>query len=571
MSNILDLRTVGNNTIYVVDDVPSAGAGTPAFVGSIAMFDGNDVAEISKATFTQLGSYYDVVGVGKAIQLYDGAGAGHYFWFNVTDGTNGPQTDPSLVGTGHQVDVLAADTAAQVATKFAAVVDALAGFSAPAPASTVVIITNAVGGAVTDISTTGAAATVFVDLQGSDAGDVGHLYLKIGPADVDWTEIATTDSQSLVKSGDYRRLAIYSADPSGTQLDDSIEMNTHPVDVIIANQSSRTIGIEYTIPNPGDSISAADFVLTEGNQTIYGDKTFGTSITPAAISIYGSLHVEGTLTYIDTVTLQVTDKLITLNKGGAASSADGAGIEFEEGGAITGYIKVNTTRDGFLFKAPAASGYGEFMFDTLTADRTYTWQDRDGIVALQANLGVDKQVAFYNANLLLDREAGSGVDALTWDYTNNYLGIRTPTPARPLDVNGSSIFRGALRIEAPTTAVNYEIFQAQVLTTDATPTTIQTLATTTDTVMLVEARILGKRTGGTGGTTGDSAAYIRTFRIKNVGGTVSIKHLDSMYTSEDSVPWNIIVAPSGTNAVISVLGAADNNITWDTTTIVQIL
>jgi len=570
MAQILDLRTVGNNTIYVVDDVPSTGAGTPAEVGSIAMFDGNDIAEVSKATFTQLGSYYDVVGVGKAIQLYD-ATAGHYFWFNVTDGTNGPQTDPTLVGTGHQVDVLAADTAAQVATKFAAAVDALGGFSAPAPSSTVVIITNAAGGAVTDISTTGAAATVVVSLQGSDAGDVGHLYLKFGPADVDWTEFATTDSQTLVKEGDYRRLAIYSVDSSGQTLDDSVDMNTHEVSVIIANQGTRTTSIEYTIPNPGDAIAAADFVLTEGDQTIYGDKTFGTAITPAAISIYGSLHVEGTLTYIDTVTLQVTDKLITLNKGGAAGSADGAGIEFEEDGAITGYIKVNTTRDGFLFKAPAAAGYGEFMFDTLTADRTYTWQDRDGIVALQAQLGVDKQIAFYNANLLLDRESGTGTDAITWDYTNNYLGIRTGTPTRPLDVNGSSIFRGALRIEAPTTGVNYEIIQAQVLTTDATPTAIQTLATTTDTVMLVEARILGRRTGGTGGTTGDSATYIRTFRVKNVGGTVTVKHLDSMYTSEDVVPWNITVAPSGTNAVVSVTGAADNNITWDATTIIQIL
>lgn len=571
MSNILDLRTIGNNTIYVVDDIPSAGAGTPAEVSSIAMFDGNDVEEVSKAAFSQLGSYYDVVGVGKAIQLYDGGGNGHYFWFNVTDGTNGPQTDPSLVGTGHQVDVLAADTAAQVATKYAAVVDALAGFSAPVPSSTVVYITNAAGGAVTDISTTGAAAEVSVSFQGSDAGTVGHLYLKIGPADVDWTEIATTDSQSLVKTGDYRRLAIYSVDSSGTQLDDSIEQNTHPIDVIIAAQPTRSVAIEYTIPNPGDSTSAADFVLTEGNQTVYGDKAFGTSIRPAAISIYGSLHVEGTLTYIDTVTLQVTDKLITLNKGGAASSADGAGIEFEENNVITGYIKVNTTRDGFLFKAPAASGYGEFMFDTLTADRTYTWQDRNGIVALQANLGIDKQIAFYNANLLLDREAGTGTDAITWDYTNNYLGVRTATPTRPLDVNGSSIFRGALRIEAPTTLVNYEIFQAQVLTTDATPTAIQTLATSTDTVMLVEARVLGRRTGGTSGTTGDSATYIRTFRVKNVGGTVTIKHLDSMYTSEDALFWNVTVAPSGTDAVISVTGSADNNITWDTTTIVQIL
>ena len=57
MANILDLRTVGNNTIYVVDGKPNLGTcadpvsalGTPAFIGSIAMFDGADEPEISKA------------------------------------------------------------------------------------------------------------------------------------------------------------------------------------------------------------------------------------------------------------------------------------------------------------------------------------------------------------------------------------------------------------------------------------------------------------------------------------------------------------------------------------------
>jgi hypothetical protein len=678
MSNIKALRTVDDNTIYVVDGDPRYGTcadpvsalGTPAFVGSIAMFDGADVAESSTATFTQPASFYDVVGAAKAIQLYDGANAGQYFWFNVLNGAN-TQTDPALIGTQNQVDIeagvkesgtitvvdytqvagktvtvngvvytegvewtaatdndttaaslaaaiggvctaaallnvvtvtrttigvynttlassdavnlllsgatlsggVAMDTAAQITVKFAAAADLLAAFIAPVPPSTVATVTNAVGGVATDASATGSAATVTVTQQGSAAGTVGHLFLKIGTADNAWSEIATNTSQSLVDIGLYRRLAIYSVDSSGAVVSDAINQNTHPIDVIVAAQPTRNVGIEYTIPNPGDNISAANFVLTEGNQTIYGDKTFGTFARPANTVMYGNLEVDGTLTYINTTDLTVTDKIITINKGGAAASGAGAGIEIEENNAITGYIKVNATRDGYLLKAPAAAGYGEMLFSALTANRTYTWQDRNGVVALQTpSAGVNKQVSFYNASLILDCEAGSGVNALTWDYSTNMLGIQTTTPARPLDVNGTSIFRGALRIEAPTTLVNYEIFQAHITTSNATPTLIQTIPTTTDTVMLIEVRVLGRRTDG---SSGESATYIRTFRVKNVAGTVSIKNLDSMYTSEDVVAWNVVaivdpVSPN-TDILVRVVGVASSSITWDTTTIVQVV
>jgi hypothetical protein len=584
MSNILDLRTVGNNTIYVVDGKPNLGTcadpvsalGTPAFIGSIAMFDGDAEPEVSRATFLQLGSFYDVVGAGKAVQLYDGTNTGFYFWFNVTDGTN-TQTDPSLVGTGTQVDILVADTPAQIAVKFAAAVDSLPEFVSPVPPSNVASITNAVGGIATDISVTGTAATVVVMAQGVAKGSVGHCYLKIGAADDAWTEISTTDSQSLVKSGDFRKVALYSIDATGATLDDSVDINTHPVDVIIRDQPTRAVGIEYTIPNPGDNIPTADFVLTEGDQTIYGDKTFGTSIRPADIRMYGTLQVDGTLTYINTTDLNVTDKLITLNKGGAGSSAGGSGIEFEEAGNPTGYIKLNTAENGFLFQAPVTSAagypvssYGEFLFSALTTDRTYTWQNLSGVVALQtAGTKVDKQVAYYDSTLRLECESGVTNDAFTWDYSTNMLGIRTNAPARPLDVNGSSIFRGALKIEQPTSLVNYEIVQASIPTTSATPVVLQTIGTASGTVMLVEARVLAKRTAG--GVAGSCATYIRTFRVKNVGGTVSIYNVDSMYTSEDVTAWNVTVVVNGTDIEINAVGAASTSITWNATTMIQIL
>jgi len=132
--------------------------------------DGEDgVAEVSQSIFSEVGDFYDVVGAGKAVQLYNGADAGHYFWFNVTDGGD-TQTDPGLVGTAHQVDVVEADTSAQVATKFAAIVNALGDFGAPVPGASTVTITNAAVGDATDVSESGTAAAVSVVSQGEDIG-----------------------------------------------------------------------------------------------------------------------------------------------------------------------------------------------------------------------------------------------------------------------------------------------------------------------------------------------------------------------------------------------------------------
>ena len=137
-----------------------------------AFDDGNDVeaiAEVRTETFSQAGTFYDVVGAAKAIQHYDGSNAGHYFYFDVTDGANA-QTDPMLVGTGYVVSILDGDTDAQIAAKYQAVVDALPAFVSVVNVA-VVTTTNAVAGDATDSSATGSAAVIATTIQGADAID----------------------------------------------------------------------------------------------------------------------------------------------------------------------------------------------------------------------------------------------------------------------------------------------------------------------------------------------------------------------------------------------------------------
>jgi phage tail sheath protein FI len=159
---VVNDETSGSATIKVVKltgGIPSAFNPTPSSAGASA--------EVTELTAAQAGAFYDVIGAAKAFTLATGTNAKHYFWFNVTDGTN-TQTDPALTGTPHQVAVLTADTAAQVAVKAALIINGVTGeFAAPAPAGAVITVTNLVSGPADDAVITGSGFTAIVTIPGT--------------------------------------------------------------------------------------------------------------------------------------------------------------------------------------------------------------------------------------------------------------------------------------------------------------------------------------------------------------------------------------------------------------------
>jgi hypothetical protein len=153
-----------------------------------------------------------------------------------------------------------------------------------------------------------------------------------------------------------------------------------------------------------------------------------------------------------------------------------------------------------------------------------------------------------------------------FDDTNNRLGLGNAAPARTLDVAGNAIVHGPFKLQdATATKANMEWLQAEVSTTDATVTNLVTLSVPSGKSILVEARIIGARTGGSAGSAGDSATYVRTARFKNVGGTITIHNLQSDYTSEDQAAWNGSLVIDAGAAKVQVSGAANNNIDWTVT------
>jgi hypothetical protein len=152
------------------------------------------------------------------------------------------------------------------------------------------------------------------------------------------------------------------------------------------------------------STTAVNIACGSNAQTV----NIGTSSAGTVINIGGAgdtVNILGTTNYVQTTEMQVSDRLITLNKGGTSLSAVGAGFEIEEGSAIKGYIKTSTDRNSFLFRAPTGT------------------QD------LVMNLS----------------SGGFDLNAGGFTMTSSCnIGIGTSSPTVKLDINGNTYIRGVL-------------------------------------------------------------------------------------------------------------------------------
>lgn len=102
-----------------------------------------------------------------------------------------------------------------------------------------------------------------------------------------------------------------------------------------------------------------------------------------------------------------------------------------------------------------------------------------------------------------------------------------------------------------------------VATTDATVTTIYTMATASDTAYTVTQSLIGRRTGGSGGSADDSFGDYAVWLVKNVGGTASVVQISQQgYADQGNENWTLTAAASTTNVLFKVKGVANNNISW---------
>ena len=225
------------------------------------------------------------------------------------------------------------------------------------------------------------------------------------------------DTDNAIQFGDNQEVSIYFNEAQVEGLTLAISSSEGGVLNIMADESQDAV-INLTADQHDDGgdmweiacKAQTDKFVLSNDIASQGTQVEHFSITPHAtasnstaafagnVTVGGNLTISGTTTTVDTTNLLVKDKLITLNDGGAAGSADGSGIEFEEDGSATGFIKVAGDRAGYEIQAPGNN-------NTLTIDATAT-----KTLTVGGNFNIDADITANASEInLLDAGAGSSV------------------------------------------------------------------------------------------------------------------------------------------------------------------
>jgi len=228
---------------------------------------------------------------------------------------------------------------------------------------------------------------------------------------------------------------------------------------------------------------------------------------------------------------------------------------------VSADISVNATDTGsgsedvdVSFKSKIAGTLTEYLNFNADGDITVT-PPVDLAVTEDIDLSSGKAYKIAGTEVLNATTLGSAVVAssLTSVGTLTSLSVTQATPGTVF-----TTFKTTATNDDPT----QEFRQNRLATTDATVTTIETIAIPTTTTVMMKGFIVARRTGGGSGTAEDGASYEFASTYKNVAGTATIIGATELVVAEDQAGWTITFVVSSADILIRVTGAASNNISW---------
>lgn len=326
----------------------------------------------------------------------------------------------------------------------------------------------------------------------------------------------------------------------------------------------------YTLGGAGDTVTTA---ATYG--FVGGKVGIGTSVIPHGGNGGGILaldgpkesfdgpHIQTTVSGTDTDDYPLFQILswnhdnISLNfdtyysSGGFKSSDAGSNFSIYKFGDFLDFrVQTGVTAGNFL--GAWKSGFGVRPLEVVFNEDSYSTMD----VRMESDAVTDAFLLDASAETLrLGIDTGIG-------RANNDI-------AAKLDVLEGTIGDPVARFSSTATGddPDYVITQARAATTDATMTTLQTIALTADYTYLIEVRVLAHRTGGSGGTN-DGCAFVLRGGYKQTSGTAAVLDASTPqaeFESDSNDGCAATMDVSGGNVRVRVTGVAATNYTWHST------
>lgn len=240
-----------------------------------------------------------------------------------------------------------------------------------------------------------------------------------------------------------------------------------------------------------------------------------------------------------------------LGSGGDKFRVDPSGSVFVAGSQMLGV-------DGFY------NGYGRFIEadGTFSARTTTTNIHLTQAGMLKFSNGNDSYTGFASFDVAIKRNAAGVLEV-----NNGTSGVFRDLICRAATFNQSTLGNEVTRLTSTATNDDPTVstYQNRVATTDATVTTLHTVALADNTAYSVDMVVLARRTGGTAGAAGDSALYHKRALVKrtSAGAAVMVGTvIDVVPDREDQAGWNCTIDVSGNDARGRVTGALNNDVTW---------
>jgi hypothetical protein len=339
--------------------------------------------------------------------------------------------------------------------------------------------------------------------------------------------------------------------------------------------TSTTVGAIYLSTSAIPSDSNYNFAGLGIQTFINAGTTSGSIVFRVAGVNTVATYQQGNIAFTPASTTGVTSnfKVTSSANTNAGSGTEAIGVEFDMSNNV----------------AHASNTLVALQRDFLIRRRTHSFGSLGGVITNIATAVVNgaasgglNSTLINSSGLLVETSVvanvtnsyGATINAQTGatnNYTARFLGGNTgfgiSSPTSVIHAFGVDATTLSVQTLEPVSNVTEVTTGATVNTTTNANTTLETIAVPADTILMIESYVTCRKTGGAGvGTTGEGNGYVRTVKAQNIGGVVTIGAVQTSFTSESIGAFNATFVVSGTNIILQVTGANNDNVTWNSIT-----